>query len=594
MDQLITRHRAERSSTCEDGGVELSSSVLGPSQRDLVLAKLAEQEFDVLVIGGGVTGAGTALDAASRGLSVALVEMRDWAAGTSSRSGKLFHGGLRYLEQFNFGLVREALKERGLMLEKLCPHLVNPIEFIYPIEHRIWERAYMGSGLFLYDTIGGAGAVPRHNHMSRKQVLARAPGLAQKSLVGGISFFDAQVDDSRHTLELVRTAAAYGALTAPALKVIGISHNDSGVVTGADVKDLESGSEFHIKAKTIINATGVWTDKIQKMAGGNSDFSVQASKGVHILVPRECIDSEVSVFVRAEDSVLFIRTWGAHWLIGTTDTPWDQGLDHPAASATDIEYLLRNVNRVLNVELTVDDIDGVYAGLRPLIKGKEGATSDLSREHAVETTVPGFTTIAGGKYTTYRVMAEDAVNASIKDLQSRGLIEEVPESDTANILLIGAVDLESVQTDLRAQGKIFGLNAKGIDHLLGRYGSMSSDLTAILKFRPELAQPIQGGAGYLRVEAVYAVTHEGALHIDDILTRRTHLSIQTPDQGLEAAVEVAQIMGAELGWDQDHVERELKHYQDRVAAELAAHSAANDTGAMEARNRVRDIRLTKV
>lgn len=580
--------------TCEDERVDLINSVLSPSQREQALVTLADQEFDVLVIGGGVTGAGTALDAASRGLSVALVEMRDWAAGTSSRSGKLFHGGLRYLEQFNFGLVREALKERGLMLEKLCPHLVRPIEFIYPIEHRVWERAYMGAGLLLYDTLGGAGAVPRHKHLSRKQVLARAPGLSQKSLVGGISFFDAQVDDSRHTLELVRTAAAYGAVVAPALKVIGISHDDAGVVTGADVKDLESGSEFHIKAKTVINATGVWTDALQKMAGGNSDFSVQASKGVHILVPRDRIDSEVSVFVRAEDSVLFIRTWGAHWLIGTTDTPWDQGLDHPAATSTDIEYLLRNVNRVLNVELTVDDIDGVYAGLRPLIKGKEGATSDLSREHAVETSVPGFTTIAGGKYTTYRVMAQDVVNAAIVDLQSRGLVTEIPESNTQGILLIGAENLNDAQTKLRANGKSFGLNAKGIDHLLGRYGSMVGDLTSILKYRPELAQPITGGAGYLRIEAVYAVTHEGALHIDDILTRRTHLSIETADQGLQAAVEVAQIMGAELDWDQARIDLELAHYQNRVAAELEAHSAINDTGAMAARNRVQDIRLTKV
>jgi glycerol-3-phosphate dehydrogenase len=580
--------------TCEDAEVELVNSILGPSQREGALAALADHEFDVLVIGGGVTGAGCALDAASRGLSVALIEMRDWAAGTSSRSGKLFHGGLRYLEQFNFGLVREALKERGLMLEKLCPHLVRPIEFIYPIEHRIWERAYMGAGLFLYDTIGGAGAVPRHKQLSRKQVLERAPGLSRKSLVGGISFFDAQVDDSRHTLELVRTAAAYGAVAATALKVIGISHDQAGAVNGVNVKDLENGSQFHISAKTVINATGVWTDSLQKMAGGISDFAVQASKGVHILVPRDRIDSEVSVFVRAEDSVLFIRTWGAHWLIGTTDTPWELGLDHPAASATDIEYLLRNVNRVLNVELTVDDIDGVYAGLRPLIKGKEGATSDLSREHAVETTVPGFTTIAGGKYTTYRIMAEDAVNAAIVDLESRGLVQGVPQSDTEDVLLIGATNFDQVQTELRATGKNFGLNAKGIEHLLGRYGSMVGDLISILKYRPELAQPIAGGAGYLRVEALYAVTHEGALHIDDILTRRTHLSIETPDQGLEAAEEVAQIMGAELGWNQERTEAELVHYQDRVAAERKAHLAVDDSGAMAARNHVRDVRLTKV
>jgi glycerol-3-phosphate dehydrogenase len=246
------------------------------------------------------------------------------------------------------------------------------------------------------------------------------------------------------------------------------------------------------------------------------------------------------------------------------------------------------------VELTVDDIDGVYAGLRPLIKGKKGATSDLSREHAVETSVPGFTTIAGGKYTTYRIMAEDAVNAAIIDLQSRGLVQEVSKSETEDILLIGAANFNEVQTDLRATGKNFGLTAKGIDHLLGRYGSMVGDLTSILKYRPELAQPIAGGASYLRVEALYAVTHEGALHIDDILTRRTHLSIETPDQGLEAAAEVAQIMGAALGWSQERSAAELKHYQERVAAELQAHLAVNDSGAMAARNHVRDIRLTKV
>ena len=225
-----------------------------------------------------------------------------------------------------------------------------------------------------------------------------------------------------------------------------LSHNDAGALNGADVKDLESGNEFHITARTVINATGVWTDALQQMAGGHSDFSVQASKGVHILVPRDRIDPEVPVFVRAEDSVLFIRTWGAHWLIGTTDTPWEQGLDHPAASASDIEYLLRNVNRVLHVELGVEDIDGVYAGLRPLIKGKKGATSDLSRERAVENTVPGFTTIAGGKYTTYRVMAEDAVNAAIADQHIRGLIGTVPKSNTENIPLIGAIGLAEAQT----------------------------------------------------------------------------------------------------------------------------------------------------
>ena len=572
----------------------MQHSVLGPEQRRQAITDLQDQEFDLLVIGGGVTGAGVALDAASRGLSAALVEKRDWAAGTSSRSGKLFHGGLRYLEQFNFGLVREALHERGLMLEKLCPHLVRPIQFIYPLKHRVWERAYMGAGLFLYDTIGGAGAVPRHKHLSKKRILQLAPGLSSEGMIGGISFYDAQVDDSRHTMELVRTAAALGAVVASALQVTDLTHSDAGAVNGARVKDLESGEEFAIRAHHVVNATGVWTDEIQNFAGGHADFTVQASKGVHILVPRDRIDSSISIFVRAEDSVLFVRTWGNHWLIGTTDTAWNNELDHPAATSTDIDYLLRNVNRVLNVKLTVADIDGVYAGLRPLIKGEAGATSDLSREHAVQTPVPGFTTIAGGKYTTYRVMAEDAVNESVTQLNLQGLAEHTPKSDTENIPLIGARGYDQAAAEIRGQANALGLSAVAVDRLLRRYGSMVSDLVVLMRSRPELARPITNGGGYLRVEAVYAVTHEGALHIDDILTRRTHLSIETPDQGVSAAEEVAQIMGAELGWSPERTALELDHYRDRVAAELAAHRVPDDAGAQAERNRVKDIRLTKV
>ena len=574
--------------------LSMPASVLGPQQRAEALVELGSHEFDILVIGGGVTGAGVALDAASRGLSVALVEKRDWAAGTSSRSGKLFHGGLRYLEQFNFGLVREALHERGLMLEKLCPHLVRPIQFIYPLKHRVWERAYMGAGLFLYDTIGGAGAVPRHKHLSRKRILQMAPGLNSEGMIGGISFYDAQVDDSRHTMELVRTAAALGAVVAPALQVIELSHDQAGAVNGATVKDLETGDRILIRAHHVVNATGVWTDEIQELAGGKADFTVQASKGVHILVPRDRIDSTISIFVRAEDSVLFIRTWGNHWLIGTTDTAWNNELDHPAATSTDIEYLLRNVNRVLNVKLTEADIDGVYAGLRPLIKGEVGATSDLSREHAVQTPVPGFTTIAGGKYTTYRVMAEDAVNESIEQLNLQGLAENTPRSQTAHIPLIGARDYGAAAQEIRSQANSLGLTAVAVDRLLLRYGSMVRDLINLMRSRPELAQPLTDGGGYLRVEAVYAVTHEGALHIDDILTRRTHLSIETPDQGVSAAAEVAQIMGAELGWDAERTQIELDHYRARVRAESAAHRLPDDLTAQLERNRVKDVRLTKV
>jgi glycerol-3-phosphate dehydrogenase len=562
-----------------------TSAALSQKARAETIGRLTSTHYDVLVIGGGVTGAGAALDAAARGLTVALVEMRDWAAGTSSRSGKLIHGGLRYLEQFNFSLVREALHERSLMLEKLCPHLVKPIQFVYPLRHRVWERAYMGAGLLLYDTLGGAGAVPRHRHLTRRAVRSLSPGIKPDDLVGALTFYDAQVDDARHTVELVRTAASRGADVCSAVKVVELRKRDATVI-GARLRDLESDRTFDISASQVINATGVWSDQIQAMAGGRPLFSVQASKGVHILIPRTKIDSAVSMFIRAEDSVMFVRTWGRHWLVGTTDTPWHQGLDHPAATSVDVDYLLRNLNHVLEVKLTRADISGAYAGLRPLVKGSAEATSKLSREHAVESPVPGFTSILGGKYTTYRVMARDVV-----DLAVRGLGRPVPRSSTENIPLLGAVGLELARQSFSRRGAARGLSQPQIERLLGRYGSLVGELDELMAQRPDLATPIDGAPDYLRVEPVYSATHEGALHLDDVLTRRTHIAIETDDNGRAAAAEVAALMGPELGWDEARVAQEIDHYLARAEAEVAAQQLPDDESAMRVRNEVRDLRL---
>ena len=562
-------------------------ATLNPSARARTIERMADTKYDVLVIGGGVTGAGTALDAASRGLTVSLVEMRDWAAGTSSRSGKLIHGGLRYLEQMNFGLVRESLRERGLMLQTLCPHLTRPIKFIYPIQHRIWERPYMGAGLILYDTLGGAGAVPRHRHLTRGGIRGLAPGLDETQMAGALTFYDVQMDDARHTVELVRTAAAAGADVAPAVKVIGLL-KDGERVTGASVADLETGRTFDISAKVVINATGAWADHLQDMAGGRPSFTVTASKGVHILVPREKIDSSVSMFVRAEDSVLFVRTWGRHWLIGTTDTPWAGELDHPTATSTDIDYLLRNLNRVLRTPVTVDDIDGVFAGLRPLVGGRPGATSKLSREHAIETTVPGFTTIVGGKYTTYRVMAKDVIDEAAK-----GLGRPIPSSPTATIPLLGARSLDAMTPQLRTRATDLGLTEEQVTHLLGRYGVLTLELLDAIEAQPDLASPIDGCPEYLRAEATYAVTHEDALHLEDVLTRRTHIAILTPDRGVNSAREVADLISIPLGWDEARTIEEVDRYRERVRVELAAQAVPTDAQATEIRNTVRDPRLVR-
>jgi glycerol-3-phosphate dehydrogenase len=563
----------------------MPSGQLGPVQRREALQRMKDERFDVVVVGGGVTGAGIALDAATRGLSVALVEKRDFASGTSSRSGKLIHGGLRYLEQFNFGLVREALRERGLMLTRLAPHLVKPIRFIYPLEHRGWERPYVGAGLVLYDTLGGAGAVPRHRHLTRRGAMAVAPALRHDSLTGAISFYDAQVDDARHTLALARTAVAHGAVVASAAKVVGFLR-DGQQVTGVRVRDVESGGEFDLRGSHVINAAGVWTDEIQQLTGGRGQFRVRASKGVHILVPRDRIRSDVSLFVRAEDSVLFVRTWGRHWLIGTTDTPWDLDLDHPAANAHDIEYLLRNINRVIDPQLTVDDVDGVFAGLRPLLWGESDATSKLSREHAVATPVPGLTVIAGGKYTTYRVMAKDAVDAA-----GRGLGRTIPPSCTEDVPLLGAEGYRALWNGRRRLAETSGLPESSIEHLLNRYGSEIHELLDLVAQRPELGEPIEGGGDYLGVEAQYAASHEAALHLEDVLTRRTHVSFETADRGVRAAEPVAALVGEVLGWDEATRAAEVDMYRKRVAAERDSQSEPDDVSADAVRKVIRDPRL---
>jgi glycerol-3-phosphate dehydrogenase len=574
------------------GGTPLAAgpadgSRLGPQQRREALRRMARETFDVVVVGGGVTGCGVALDAATRGLSVALVEMRDYAAGTSSRSGKLIHGGLRYLERLDFSLVREALRERALMLRRLCPHLVKPVKFIYPLEHRIWERPYVGCGVALYDSLGGAGAVPRHRHLTRGGALRVAPSLRADSLAGAITFYDAQVDDARHTMTLARTASAYGAVMASAAMVTEFLREGERV-SGVRVRDAESGAELQVRGRHVVNATGVWTAETQQLPGGRGAYQVRASKGVHIMVARERIRSEAAVLVRAEDSVLFIRPWGRHWLIGTTDTDWDLDLHHPTASRADIDYLLRNVNRVLDPPISHEDVEGVFAGLRPLLSGGGDSTSRLSREHAVDASVPGLTTVAGGKYTTYRVMAADAVDAAARDLARD---RPVPPSCTEDVPLIGAEGYQALWYSRHRLADQAGLPVDQVERLLGRYGSRLHDLVALVAERPDMAEPVPGAGSYLLAEAQYAVTHEGALHLDDVLTRRLHISIETPDHGVRAAESIAPLMGELLGWSDATVAAEVERYRRRVHAELAARRQPDDASANAARRSVRDPRL---
>jgi glycerol-3-phosphate dehydrogenase len=538
---------------------------------------MAGTEHQVLVIGGGVVGAGVALDAVTRGLSVALVEARDFGSGTSSRSSKLIHGGLRYLEQLNIGLVREALTERALLLQRIAPHLVQPVSFLFPFTHHGWERAYIGAGVTAYDVLaisrGRLRGLPAHRQLTRTGALRLAPALRRSALTGGLLYWDAQVDDARYVIDLVRTAAGFGASVASRTQVIGFLREGERV-TGVRAVDLESGAEIELRAQQVVNATGVWTDEIQAMVGGRGTINVRASKGVHLVVPRDRIHSSTGIILRTPFSVLFVIPWRRHWIIGTTDTEWALSKAHPAASRTDIDYVLGQVNRVLAVPLTRDDVAGVYAGLRPLLAGESDSTSKLSREHAVAHPVPGLVMIAGGKYTTYRLMARDAVDAV-----AHGLDGKVAPSCTDQIPLAGADGFQALWNSRYTLARSSGLHVARIEHLLRRYGTLVGEVLGLIAADPGLRKPLAGAEDYLRVEAVYAVTHEGARHLDDVLSRRTHISIETWDRGLSAADEVALLMAAPMKWRSRQVARELANYRAAVAAERASQEADTDTDA---------------
>jgi glycerol-3-phosphate dehydrogenase len=557
------------------------TSQLGPAQRTEALAGVAGRELDVVVVGGGVVGAGAALDAVTRGLSVGLFEARDWASGTSSRSSKLVHGGLRYLEMLDFALVREALRERGLLASRLAPHLVRPVPFLYPLRHRGWERLYAGAGVALYDamaaTSGTQRGMPRHRHLTRRGALRAAPGLRKDALVGAIRYHDAQVDDARHTMAVVRTAAAYGALVASRARVVGFLREGERV-TGVRVRDLEAGRDIEVRARQVVNATGVWTDDTQAMVGERGQFHVRASKGIHLVVPRDRIQSSSGLILRTETSVLFVIPWGRHWIIGTTDTDWDLGKAHPAASSSDIDYLLTRVNRVLVTPLTREDVEGVYAGLRPLLSGESESTSKLSREHTVAHPVPGLVVVAGGKYTTYRVMAKDAIDAV-----GHGLDDKVPASCTDRVPLVGAEGYAALWNSRQRLADAHGLHVARVEHLLGRHGSMVHEVLALVDRDRSLGEALEGAEDYLRAEVAYAASHEGARHLDDVLARRTHISIETFDRGVAAAPHAARLVGAVLGWSRGQTKREVEHYLARVEAERLSQQQPDDHTADTAR-----------
>ena len=538
-------------------------TALNAPQREHALEEMCSAEgLDVLVVGGGVTGAGIALDAAARGLRTGIVEMGDWASGTSSWSSKLVHGGLRYLYQLNFALVHEALTERGRLLSTTAPHLVKAQPFLWPLKHH-YERSYSAVGVGMYDAL--------------------APSLDTSGLAGSIRFFDARVDDARLVIDLVRTAVGLGALAANRTKVTGFLTDERGHVHGARVTDLATGTDHEIRAKRTINAAGVWTEDVQDLATDAGGLKVLASKGIHIVVPKEAIDAETGVFLRTEKSVLFIIPWPEYWVIGTTDTPWDLDVSKPVATAADVDYILEHANSVLSRPITREDIIGVYAGLRPLLQpklkpGAEAASTKVSREHTVTRIAPGLTAIAGGKLTTYRVMASDAVDHALGEALSHAhpcVTQELP--------LVGAAGYHALA---KRAGRIAGERGwtlERVTHLLDRYGDETPALLeAIDAAGPEerLGEPLAEAPTYLRAEVAWAVTHEGAESLDDVLLRRVRLDLSRRDRGLAAADEILAIMAPLLNWSEKDVAAQKEAYAQRVAQIAAAETELTDAAAV--------------
>jgi len=538
----------------------MTSAPLEERRREL--AALADGSLDVLVVGGGIVGCGSALDAATRGLRVGLVERDDIAVGTSSRSSRLIHGGLRYLEQYRFGLVREALRERSRVLH-LAPHLVTIQPLLFPLfGWPLVTRVFYQSGMTLYDLLGARHDGGWHRHLSVDEVLAHAPRMRRERLRGGLLFHDGMEDDARYTLAVARTARADGARIVTRTRATGFLE-EGGRVRGARVHDELDGGDLEVRARVVIDATGVWAADPSPLSGGRT--RLQPSRGAHLVVRRERIPSDVGLTIRVPGKVVFLVPWPHFWLIGTTDAPYDGPIDRPTAGHAEVDELLAAVNRVLDVDLDRSDVVGTYAGLRPLIAPSHGSTVSASREHRVVVEPNGLVRVSGGKYTTYRQMAEETVDAAVGVLGERVLDRP---SRTATRRLIGAADraeLDELVTSLTTSS---GLDRAVIDRLVARHGTEAADVLALGHERGLLGH-LADGEEHLEAEVAWAARHELALSIDDVLSRRTRLVQEMPDRGASIAPAVAAILGAELGWDAARQATEVRSFIDGARAEFS-------------------------
>ena len=539
--------------------------MIGPGwfDRPQALRRLAGDPFDVLVVGGGITGAGVALDAASRGLRTALIERDDFSSGTSSKSSKLAHGGLRYLQQGEIRLVYEALHERQRLLHN-APHLVRILPFLLPvltgrgsvIPKKV-SRA-LGLSMWMYDLTGGARIGKLHDRISPEETLAHMPTLPEDKVASSYLYYDATVDDSRLTLAVARTAVIdHGAVAANGVQLVGIDKDSTGRVCAARVR--ADGEEITVRCQAVVNATGVWSDQIRTLDEGRDPDSIRPAKGVHITVPWDKVRNDVAVVVPVpkDKRAVFVVPWGDLTYIGTTDTDYDGPLDDPPVTREDIDYLL---GAVKFTGVTEADIVGVWAGLRPLVKSVEGGrTADLSRRHQVAPSDSGVITITGGKLTTYREMSADTVDALVKWLGGR--VEGVGRrSRTKKLRLRGAEGFESFLGD---QESADGLTA----HLAHRYGGEAVAVMALAEQDPGLLEPLVPGLPYIRAEAVYAARYEMARSVDDVLSRRTRARILAREESARAASDVAALIAPVLGLSAAEADAQVEAYRAAVATE---------------------------
>lgn len=543
-----TPDRSAGSATPVASGVDAGPLVA--RARDL--ARLADERWDLLVVGGGIVGAGALLDATSRGLRAALVERDDIAVGTSSRSSRLIHGGLRYLEQFRVGLVREALAERARLLE-LAPHLVRLESFLFPLYGAPGlTRAFYTAGMTLYDVLGSARSGGRHRHRSVAGALEWAPHLRRPGLRGAIVYVDAMEDDARFTLAVVRTALARGAAAVTRLAAVA-PLRDGDRVIGARVADRLSGSELDVRADVVLDATGVWGAETGRPFPGAS-FTVLPSRGSHLLIPRERIPAQGGMTIRIPGRVAFLVPWPRHWVIGTTDAPFHGAVDRPPASGAEVDQILGTLNGAFDLGLTRDDVVGTYAGLRPLVAPADASsTVKLSREHRVSVEAPGLVRISGGKYTTYRVMARDAVDAVL------GPAAPGRPSRTADLPLVGAASRADLARLVSRFAATDGVGEDAAGSLVDRHGTEAQGVLALGRARGLLA-PLADGFPHLEAEVAWAVEQEGALSLDDVLARRLRLAPELRDRGAAIAPRVADLVGDALGWAPDRRRAEVEAY----------------------------------